>query len=221
MKREFDSIERAIEVLKAGGLIIVSDDESRENEGDIVGLAETITPDGLNFMITEARGLVCMPISQEIAKKLELNQMVDNNTESHGTAFTVSIDGEYTKTGVTTGISAFDRAATINKVVEKGATKKDFVQPGHVFPLVAKSRGVLERVGHTEAAVDLAILAGKAAAGVICEIIKPDGNMARQDYLFEMADKFKLPFITIDSLVEYCKLQEEIERNPDNVVIAG
>ncbi|MBO0432900.1 3,4-dihydroxy-2-butanone-4-phosphate synthase [Enterococcus sp. DIV0660C] len=204
-KKYHDSIETALEVLSDGGVIIISDNEDRENEGDILGLAETITEDGLNFMITEGKGLVCTPISEELAKTLALQPMVKNNTEMNGTAFTNSIDGSYDITGVTTGISVGDRLATIKRMIDNDVKSTDFVQPGHTFPLVAKEEGVLEREGHTEAAVDLAKLCGMKPAGVICEIIKPDGSMARTDYLFDMAEKFNIPFITIKDLVNYKK----------------
>lgn len=205
MTKNYSTVEEAMEVLKKGGVIIISDDENRENEGDVLGLAETISQEGLNFMISEAKGLVCTPISIEIAHQLNLKPMVEKNTEMNGTAFTVSIDGANNSTGVTTGISVFDRIATIKKIIDQDAKEQDFVQPGHTFPLIAKLGGVLERNGHTEAAVDLAKLCGMKPAGVICEIIKPDGTMARTDYLFEMAEKFKLPFITIKDLIAYKK----------------
>jgi len=198
----FDSVEKALGVLREGGLVIVSDDEDRENEGDLVGVAELITPESINFMITEGKGLVCMPISEEIAKNLELPQMVEKNTEMLGTAFTISIDAtpEY---GVTTGISAWDRAKTIRTAIDEKTVPKDLVRPGHIFPLVAKEGGVLERTGHTEAATDLAKMAGYKPAGVIVEIILEDGNMARQPDLFEMKEKFNIPYITIEDLKRY------------------
>lgn len=202
---KFSSIEEAVEQLKNGGLIIVSDDEGRENEGDLIGLAANITPESLNFMIKEARGLVCMPIEENLANKLGLRKMVKHNTETNGTAFTISMDGEYEKTGVTTGISAFDRAATIRQAMQSDVKASDFVHPGHTFPLIAKNGGVLERTGHTEAAIDLAKLANATPGGVICEIVKEDGHMARQPELFEMAAKFNLPYITVKELVSYLK----------------
>ncbi|WP_317913258.1 3,4-dihydroxy-2-butanone-4-phosphate synthase [Carnobacterium maltaromaticum] len=217
MNKKFSTIESAITQLKSGGLIIISDDENRENEGDFLGLADYITPDSINFMIKEGRGLVCIPVSEEIADRLNLVQMVDNNTESSKTAFTVSIDGAFESTGVTTGISAFDRAATIKQIANPNSTTKDFVYPGHMFPLVAKDNGVLERNGHTEAAIDLARLANSTPAGVICEIINSDGTMSRQDDLFALSQKHNLPFITIESLVEHIRSLE----NYNKEMIAG
>ncbi|HWJ77107.1 MAG TPA: 3,4-dihydroxy-2-butanone-4-phosphate synthase [Niallia sp.] len=199
---KFDSIETAIEVLSKGGLVIVSDDESRENEGDLVGIAELITPESINFMITNGKGLVCMPVSKDIAKKLDIPLMVKNNMESHRTAFTVSIDA-HEKHGVTTGISAWDRAKTIQLAAADHSTPSDFVRPGHIFPLVAEDGGVLTRNGHTEASTDLAKLAGYKKAAVIVEIILPDGSMARQSDLFFMRKLFNIPYITIEALKEY------------------
>lgn len=195
----FSEIHEALEDLKAGKVIIVCDDEDRENEGDFLAIAEYAKPDTINFMAKEGRGLICTPITEELAEKLELNPMVEVNTDSHGTAFTVSID--HVKT--TTGISAFERAFTIKEMLESDAKPSDFSRPGHVFPLVAKKGGVLRRAGHTEAAVDLARLAGAAPAGVICEIMKDDGTMARVDDLEIVAEKFKLKMITIQQLIEY------------------
>lgn len=198
-KNMFHKIEDAIEDLKAGKVIIVSDDEDRENEGDFIGLAEYVTPDMINFMAKEGRGLICTPISEELASKLELRPMVAVNTDNHGTAFTVSIDHIET----TTGISAFERALTIEKLMQESTVPSDFRRPGHIFPLVAKEGGVLRRAGHTEAAVDLARLAGAKPAGVICEIMKDDGTMARVDDLKEIASQFDLKMITIKDLIEY------------------
>lgn len=200
--REFDSIENALEVLSKGGLVIVSDDEDRENEGDLVGVAELITPEAINFMNTQGKGLVCMPVGKEIATKLDIPLMVENNTESLRTAFTVSIDA-HQKHGVTTGISAWDRAKTIQLATEDDITPEDFVRPGHIFPLIAEDGGVFTRTGHTEASTDLARLAGYKEAAVIVEIILPDGSMARQKDLFMMRKLFNIPYITIDSLREY------------------
>ncbi|MFE4525669.1 bifunctional 3,4-dihydroxy-2-butanone-4-phosphate synthase/GTP cyclohydrolase II [Cytobacillus firmus] len=195
----FSEIHEALEDLKAGKVIIVCDDEDRENEGDFLAIAEYAKPDTINFMAKEGRGLICTPITEELAEKLELNPMVEVNTDSHGTAFTVSID--HVKT--TTGISAFERAFTIKEMLESDAKLSDFSRPGHVFPLVAKKGGVLRRAGHTEAAVDLARLAGAVPAGVICEIMKDDGTMARVDDLEIVAEKFNLKMITIQQLIEY------------------
>jgi 3,4-dihydroxy 2-butanone 4-phosphate synthase/GTP cyclohydrolase II len=195
----FHQIEEAIEDLKKGKVIIVCDDEDRENEGDFLGLAEFVTPEMINFMAREGRGLICTPITGDLAEKLELVPMVNVNTDSHGTAFTVSIDHAET----TTGISAFERALTIKKLISDGTRAKDFNRPGHVFPLIAKEGGVLRRAGHTEAAVDLAKLADSKPAGVICEVMKDDGTMARVPDLIEIANRFDLKIISVQSLIEY------------------
>lgn len=181
---KFNSIEEAIEDIKNGKMIIVVDDEDRENEGDLVIAAEKATPEAVNFMIKYAKGLLCVPIEEEIADKLKLNPMVENNTDNHETAFTVSVDYKDT----TTGISAYERALTINKIAESD-NYSDFRRPGHIFPLIAKKSGVLDRIGHTEASVDLAKLAGLKGCAAICEIIKDDGTMARRDDLFAFAKK--------------------------------
>jgi 3,4-dihydroxy 2-butanone 4-phosphate synthase/GTP cyclohydrolase II len=200
----FDSVEEAIESFKQGKLVIIADDENRENEGDLICSAEKITPDIINFMSKEARGLVCFAITNDLAKKLDLPQMVEqkDNTESARTAFSLSIDGA-AKFGVTTGISAFDRAKTIQIAIDKNARPNDLRRPGHIFPCVSKIGGVLERTGHTEASVDLARLAGQTPAGVMCEIMLPDGTMARRDDLREFANKFGLKFITVSDLIAY------------------
>ncbi|MFD1020002.1 bifunctional 3,4-dihydroxy-2-butanone-4-phosphate synthase/GTP cyclohydrolase II [Thalassobacillus hwangdonensis] len=195
----FDTIEQALEDLKQGKVVIVCDDEDRENEGDLIGLAEYATPEMINFMITYGKGLVCTPVSQEIADRLNLFPMVERNTDSHETAFTVSIDHKRT----TTGISAAERALTINELLNEASTADDFNKPGHIFPLLAKQGGVLRRAGHTEAAVDLAKLSGSEEAGVICEIIKDDGTMARVPDLRKMADQFGLTMVTIADLIHY------------------
>jgi 3,4-dihydroxy-2-butanone 4-phosphate synthase len=202
---ETDSIEAALDALRRGQLIIVSDDESRENEGDLLMAAEFVTPHAINFMITHARGLICTPITTDRARELELEPMTANNTESHGTAFTVSVDGG-PEDGVATGISAYDRAQTIGLVVHGKASQ--LRRPGHIFPLVAKPGGVLEREGHTEAAVDLARLAGCEPVGVIVEIIKADGTMARFPDLVEFARTHGLVFTTIEKLKDYRREQE-------------
>ncbi|WP_379966592.1 bifunctional 3,4-dihydroxy-2-butanone-4-phosphate synthase/GTP cyclohydrolase II [Ectobacillus sp. sgz5001026] len=202
----FNKIEEALEDLKNGKAIIVCDDESRENEGDFIALAESITADTINFMITHGRGLVCAPISVEIAQRLKLEPMVSQNTDSHGTAFTVSIDHKYT----TTGISAHERAMTIQEMVNNESTAADFHRPGHVFPLIAKTGGVLRRAGHTEAAVDLAMLSGAAPAGVICEIINEDGTMARVPELQKIAEQFDMKMITIEDLIEFRRHHETL-----------
>lgn len=203
----FDTIEEAIESFKAGKPVIVADDESRENEGDVICSAQTVTPEIINFMAQECRGLVCLAITPEIAGRLELTQMVQKNTESAQTAFTQSIDGA-AKFGVTTGISAFDRAETIKIAIDKNSRPNDLRRPGHVFPCVAKSGGVLTRTGHTEASVDLARLAGHEAAGVMCEIMNPDGTMARRDELKSFALKHGLKFVTVAQLIAY-RIQKE------------
>lgn len=195
----FHKIEEALEDLKAGKLIIVCDDEDRENEGDFVGLGEFVTPHMINFMVKEGRGLVCVPISESIANNLELKQMVEVNTDNHETAFTVSIDHIET----TTGISVHERALTIQKLLDEDVLSSDFRRPGHIFPLVAKEGGVLQRAGHTEAAIDLARLAHSKAVGVICEVINDDGTMARVNDLKEIANKFDLKMITIKDLIKY------------------
>lgn len=195
----FNTIEEAIEDLKKGKVIIVCDDENRENEGDFVGLAEFATPEMINFMAMEGRGLICTPITNELARKLNLHPMVEKNTDHRETAFTVSIDHIDT----TTGISAYERSLTIRKLLEEDSEADDFRRPGHVFPLVAKEGGVLRRAGHTEAAVDLAKLAGAKPAGVICEIMNKNGTMARVDDLQIIAKKFDLKMITIKDLIDY------------------
>lgn len=194
-----NTIEEAIEDLKKRKTIIVVDDENRENEGDLVALAEHATPEVINFMATYGRGLICTPITEELAEKLDLHAMVAHNTDNHQTAFTVSIDHVST----TTGISAFERSTTILKMLEPDATKSDFRRPGHVFPLIAKKNGVLERQGHTEAAVDLARIAGVFPAGVICEIMGDDGRMSRLDDLLKFAEVHDLKIISIEELVRY------------------
>ncbi len=203
----FDSIEDAIADIRAGKFVIVSDDEGRENEGDLICAAELVTPEMINFMISEARGWVCLALNTEKAKQLNLPFMVETNTESQGTAFTVTIDADI-KFGVTTGISASDRATTIRVAVDKNTRPDDLRRPGHISPLIAKPGGVLQRAGHTEAAVDLARMSGLTPAGVICEIINTDGSMARQPQLREFARKHGLKFINIAQLIAY-RLKKE------------
>lgn len=202
----FDPIEEAIYELIQGNVVIVCDDEDRENEGDFVSIAEKTTPEVINFMITHGRGLVCTPITEERAKQLELFPMVDHNTDPHGTAFTVSVDYKTT----TTGISAHERADTIRALIDENSKGTDFKRPGHIFPLVAKDGGVLRRAGHTEAAVDLARLSGAAPAGVICEIINEDGTMARVPDLRKIADKHGLKMITIKDLIQYRNQKDKL-----------
>lgn len=202
----FHTVEEAIDDLKKGKVVIVCDDEDRENEGDFISLAETTTPEIVNFMATHGRGLICTPITEEVAAKLELHPMVTTNTDMHGTAFTVSVDHVST----TTGISAHERSATIQALIDDKAKATDFRRPGHVFPLIAKKGGVLRRAGHTEAAVDLALLAGGKPAGVICEIMKEDGNMARVADLAVIAEQFDLKMITIKDLIAYRRKHDEL-----------
>ena len=201
----FNTIEEAIEDLKAGKSIIVVDDENRENEGDLVALAENIAPETVNFMATHGRGLICTPITEELAVKLDFKPMLEKNEDYFGTAFTVSIDHINT----TTGISAFDRAETIAQIVNPNSIATDFRRPGHIFPLIAKKDGVIERPGHTEAAVDLAKLSGSAPAGVICEIMSDNGEMARLPELMDFAKKHQLKLITIEALIAF-RLSNEI-----------
>jgi len=203
----FNTVEEAIEDIKAGKPVLIADDENRENEGDLICSAEKITPEIINFMAAECRGLVCIAINPQRAKELELTQMVEKNTESAQTAFTQSIDGA-AKFGVTTGISAADRAKTIQIAIDKNARPNDLRRPGHVFPCVAKAGGVLQRTGHTEASVDLARIAGHFPAGVMCEIMNPDGTMARRDELKAFATKYDLKFITVAQLISYRLKQE-------------
>lgn len=197
----FEKVEQAIQDLKDGKLIMVIDDEDRENEGDLVCTAEGATGENINFIATYAKGLICMPLSEDLANRLDFGPMVIHNTDNHQTAFTVSIDHIDT----TTGISAFERARTIQACIEPNAKPEDFRRPGHMFPLIAKNGGVLVRNGHTEATVDLAILAGSAPCGVCCEIMDDDGHMMRKTKLDEFAKKHNLTFITIKELQEYRK----------------
>ncbi|MGL4366729.1 MAG: bifunctional 3,4-dihydroxy-2-butanone-4-phosphate synthase/GTP cyclohydrolase II [Brevinemataceae bacterium] len=200
----FQTIEQAIEDIKNGKIIVVIDNPKRENEGDLLAAAETITPEAINFMATHGRGLICMPSEKNRLRELNLNLMTANNTDQHQTAFTISID--YIST--TTGISAYERALTIQKFCDTSSLSTDFKQPGHIFPLEAKDGGVLERPGHTEAAVDLAKLAGLKPAGVICEIMSDDGHMMRTESLIEFAAKHNLSIITIEDLIKYRQKHE-------------
>lgn len=195
----FDSIERAIEELRRGRPIIVVDDEDRENEGDFVVLGDKMTPETMNFLITEGKGLVCSAIAEEVAVRLDLAPMVTNSTDPHGTAFTVSVD----HIDSTTGISASERSHTVRELANPTSRPPDFQRPGHLFPLIAKKGGVSVRRGHTEASVDLARLAGSEPVAVICEIIREDGEMARVPDLVQVAERHGLAFITIESLVRY------------------
>ena len=202
----FHTIEEALSALKSGEIIIVVDDEDRENEGDLVVLAEKATPEAINFMITHGRGLVCVPMTEERVQELDLSLMVNHNTDRHGTAFTVSVDAMDT----TTGISAFERSSTVMQLIDPDRGPGDFRRPGHIFPLVAREGGVLRRAGHTEAAVDLARLCGAYPAGVICEVIKEDGTMARVPDLEKMSRQFGLKMITIQDLIEYRRQKETL-----------
>jgi 3,4-dihydroxy 2-butanone 4-phosphate synthase/GTP cyclohydrolase II len=199
---QFSSVEEAVEAIRNGELVIVADDEDRENEGDLVCAAERVTPEIINFMAEKGRGLICLTLTPEICDRLHLHQMTMQNTESQATAFTISVDA-HQKFGVTTGISAADRAMTIQVAVAPDAVASDLRRPGHVFPLRAKPGGVLERVGQTEASVDLAKLAGFTPAGVICEILNPDGTMARRNDLFRFAAEHDLKFITVAQLIAH------------------
>jgi 3,4-dihydroxy 2-butanone 4-phosphate synthase/GTP cyclohydrolase II len=202
----FDPIEEAIYELMQGNVIIVVDDEDRENEGDFVALAEKATPDVINFMIKYGRGLVCVPITEERAQELDLPPMVHHNTDTHGTAFTVSVD----HVSCTTGISAYERSTTIRALIDPKTRPEDFRRPGHIFPLIAKKGGVLRRAGHTEAAVDLARMCGAYPAGVICEVIKEDGSMARVPDLMEIAKQHDLKIITIQDLIQYRNRKDKL-----------
>lgn len=201
---KFNTIEEAIEDIKAGKIIVVVDDEDRENEGDLLMAAEKVTPEDINFMAKHGRGLICMPVTKARMNELNIGHMVEINTDSHKTAFTVSIDAAET----TTGISAYERALTIKKVLDTDATEADFNRPGHIFPLIPKEGGVLKRAGHTEAAVDLASLAGLYPAGVICEIMNEDGTMARVPELMEYVKEHNLKIITIADLIAYRRRKE-------------
>ncbi|MCT4619391.1 MAG: bifunctional 3,4-dihydroxy-2-butanone-4-phosphate synthase/GTP cyclohydrolase II [Marinisporobacter sp.] len=201
---QFNTIEEAIEDIKNGKIVVVVDDEDRENEGDLLMAAEKVTPEAINFMAKYGRGLICMPIAKERLEELNMPQMVSHNTDNHETAFTVSIDAVDT----TTGISAFERAHTIKKVLDPSSKPDDFRRPGHIFPLAAKRGGVLKRTGHTEAAVDLARLAGLYPAGVICEIMNEDGTMARAPQLMEYVKEHDLKIITIADLINYRRERE-------------
>ena len=199
---QFSRIEDALEDFRNGKPLIVADDEDRENEGDLICSAQFATPELINFMAKECRGLICLAISHEVADKLELPQMVEKNTENMQTAFSLSIDA-HPKYGVTTGISAYDRAKTIEVAIAPDAVPSDLRRPGHLFPCVSRKGGVLKRCGHTEATVDLAILSGHRPAGVMCEIMTEDGHMARRDELHKFAQKHSIKFITVADLIAY------------------
>ena len=204
--KKFDTVEQALEELKKGKIILVTDDEDRENEGDFICAAEFATTENLNFMATYGKGLICMPMSKEICEKLKLPQMVTDNTDNHETAFTVSID----YAGTTTGISAEERGMTARHCISEDAKPEDFRRPGHMFPLLAKKNGVLERDGHTEATVDLMRLAGLKECGLCCEIMREDGTMMRTTELMELAEEWNICFITIAAIIEYRKKYDRL-----------
>lgn len=203
---EFNTVEEALEDLRRGRIILVTDDPDRENEGDFICAAEFATTENINFMASQGKGLICMPMSEEYVKKLRFPQMVENNTDNHETAFTVSIDHRST----TTGISAEERSVTARACVAEDAKAEDFRRPGHMFPLLAKKNGVLERNGHTEATVDLCRLAGLKECGLCCEIMREDGTMMRTKELAELAKRYDLKFITIQDLQNYRKCHEKL-----------
>ncbi len=209
----FNSIQEAIEDIRQGKMVIVVDDEDRENEGDLIIAAEKVTPQTINFMVTHARGLVCMPIIGDRLDELEITQMVNHNTDNHETAFTVSVD--HRSTG--TGISAHERAQTVKALLDPEAKPADFRRPGHIFPLRYKEGGVLRRAGHTEASVDLCRLSGLYPAGVICEIMNDDGSMARVPELLEFAAQHNLKIITIASLIQHRRRNEKLIRRAAEV----
>ncbi len=209
----FCSVEEAIEEIKNGKVIIVVDDEDRENEGDFICAAEYVTPDIVNFMVTHGRGMLCVALSKKRLDELNLPLMVDSNSALHGTQFTVTVDAIE---GTTTGISAADRALTIKKLVDDDSKPEDFARPGHIFPLRAFDEGVLRRAGHTEAAVDLCRLANLKPAGVLCEILREDGEMARVPELIEVAKKFNLKILTVQDLIQYrVRTEKLIEKITD------
>ena len=203
---EFNTVEEALEDLRRGRIILVTDDQDRENEGDFICAAEFATTENVNFMASVGKGLICMPMSEKYVKRLRFPQMVENNTDNHETAFTVSIDHKST----TTGISAEERAITAQACVSEDARAEDFRRPGHMFPLLAKKNGVLERNGHTEATVDLCRLAGLKECGLCCEIMREDGTMMRTSEIFELAKRYHLKFITIQDLQNYRKCHETL-----------
>ncbi len=204
----FNTIEEALAEIGKGKMVVVTDDEDRENEGDLLMAAEKVTPESVNFMATHGRGMICVPLTEERARALELIPMVEHNREHLGTAFTITVD----HINSTTGISAYERAHTTIELTNTKAKPSDFVRPGHVFPLIAREGGVLKRTGHTEAAVDLARLAGLKPAGMICEIMNDDGTMARVPQLMEFAKKYDLKIITIADLIEYRRKKEKFVR---------
>ncbi|OIQ18410.1 MAG: 3,4-dihydroxy-2-butanone-4-phosphate synthase [Bacteriovorax sp. MedPE-SWde] len=211
----FNTIEEALEDIRLGKMVIVIDDEDRENEGDFVMAADRVTPEAINFMASVGKGLICTPITKQRAEELDLPLMISKDKADHDTAFTVSID---TRKG-TTGISCWDRALTIMDLAQATTVPNDLMRPGHIFPLIAQDGGVLVRNGHTEAAIDLARLAGCHPSGVICEIMDDDGSMATTPKLFEVAKEHDLKFITIEALVEYRKKAQDLIKEEDNTEI--
>jgi 3,4-dihydroxy 2-butanone 4-phosphate synthase/GTP cyclohydrolase II len=207
--REFATVEQGVEEIRAGRIVVVVDDEDRENEGDLMMAADKVTPEAVNFMSKHGRGLICMPMAGDRLDELQISMMVSDNTAPLGTAFTVSVDA---RRGVTTGTSAYDRAVTIRTLVDRATRPEDLTRPGHIFPLRAMPGGVLRRAGHTEAAIDLARLAGCAPAGVICEVLDEDGGMARVLQLLALARAHGLKAITIKSLIEYRIQKEKLVR---------
>lgn len=207
MRHSLATIEEALDILKAGKMIILMDDEDRENEGDLVMAAEHVTPEAINFMSRFGCGLICLPMADELIDKLQLPMMAQNNKSPYGTAFTVSIEAA---SGVSTGISAKDRAHTIKVAINPESSSLDIISPGHVFPLRARKKGVLERAGQTEGSVDLARLAGLNPAAVICEIINEDGTMSRRDELSQFANQHQIPMVTIKDLIEYRIRHEQL-----------
>ena len=210
----FCTVEEAISDIQAGRFIVILDDENRENEGDLMMAAEKVTPDAINFMARHARGLICMPMTAERLAELDISLMTSQNTESMGTAFTVSVDA---RKNTTTGISAFDRAVTVQTLIDPASGRSDLVTPGHLFPLQARRGGVLQRTGHTEACVDMARLAGLYPAGVICEIMNEDGSMSRLPELEVFSEKHGLKMLTIESLIKFRMKREKLIRKVSDV----
>lgn len=210
----FDTIEQAIQAYRNGEMVVVVDDKERENEGDFIMAAEKVTPEHINFMATHGRGLICVSLTEEHAQQLHLEPMEQQNTALHNTHFTVSVDYRH---GTTTGISAFDRSKTVQALVEPDAKPQDFARPGHIFPIIARQGGILQRAGHTEASVDLAKLAGLEPTGVLCEIMSEDGSMARLPELEKLAEKFGIPLIKIDDLIEYRRHKEKLVKKIQSI----
>ncbi len=206
---KFNTIEEAIEDIRNGKMVVVVDDRDRENEGDLIMASELVRPEDVNFITREARGMLCISITEERARQLDLDFMVSENSSKHQTPFTVSVDAKH---GTTTGISAYDRAHTIRVIIDPATKPKDLARPGHIFPLIAKKGGVLRRAGHTEAAMDLARLAGLKPSGILCEIMAEDGTMARGKVLQEFTRKHNLKIITIADLIEYRRKREKFVR---------